>query len=127
MLGCLWMSLGLATACGDDAGLSDYFPDIPDPTGEAQGAFAGEVTGKNKPLWIATTEDGGHVLHGKSACAFSGQEDLQWYTDDGDGTARTDPTKGDPAHSQNWGHVKQAAGLTGGAGPQGCNPHVGEG
>jgi hypothetical protein len=42
----------------------------------AGSAFAGEVTGKNKPLWIAVTEDGGHVLHGKSPCAFSGQEDL---------------------------------------------------
>jgi hypothetical protein len=42
----------------------------------AGSAFAGEVTGKNKPLWIATTEDGGHVLHGNSPCAFSGQEDL---------------------------------------------------
>ena len=42
----------------------------------ANAALAGEVTGQNKPLWIATTADGGHVLHGKSPCAFSGQEDL---------------------------------------------------
>jgi hypothetical protein len=83
----------------------------------ASAAFAGEITGNGK------LKD----VKGNSPCAYSGQEDLQWYTDDGDGTARTDPTKGDPAHSQNWGHVKQATGLTGGAGPQGCNPHVGEG
>ena len=32
-------------ACGDDGGgLSDYYPDLPDPTGGAQQAFAGEVT-----------------------------------------------------------------------------------
>lgn len=34
-----------AIACGgDDGGLSDYFPDLPDPTGEPQSVFAGEVT-----------------------------------------------------------------------------------
>ncbi len=33
-------------ACGrdDESGLSDFFPDLPAPTGEAQAAFAGEVT-----------------------------------------------------------------------------------
>ena len=31
--------------CGDDGGgLSDYYPDLPDPTGGAQDVFAGEVT-----------------------------------------------------------------------------------
>ena len=30
-------------ACGDDAGLSDYYPDLP-PTGGATGASAGQVT-----------------------------------------------------------------------------------
>jgi len=68
-------------------------------------AFAGEITG-NGTL---------KTVHGNSPCAYSGQEDLQWYTDNGDGTLRSDPTKGDPAHSQNWGHVKQAGDLTGGA------------
>ena len=68
-------------------------------------AFAGEITGNGqlKPV------------NGNSPCAYSGQEDRQWYTDDSDTTALTDPVKGDPAHSQNWGHVKQATGLTGGA------------
>jgi hypothetical protein len=42
----------------------------------AGSAFAGEVTGNGKPLWIAVTADGGHVLHGNSDCAFSGREDL---------------------------------------------------
>ena len=32
-----------------------------------------------------------------------------------DTTLKPEPTRGDPAHSQNWGHTKQALGLTGGA------------
>jgi hypothetical protein len=83
-------------------------------------AFAGEITGNGKLK----------PVNGNSPCAFSGQEDLQWYTDDSDATPRTDPTKGDPAHSQNWGHVKQATGAVGGANstdafgfPWGCNAH----
>src|SRR5262245_4658992 len=83
-------------------------------------AFAGEITGNGqlKPV------------NGNSPCAFSGQEDLQWYTTDEDTTPVQDPVKGDPAHSQNWGHVKQALGVTGGANstdafgfPWGCNGH----
>ncbi len=68
-------------------------------------AFAGEITGNGqlKPV------------NGNSPCAYSGQEDRQWYTDDSDTVALANPVKGDPAHSQNWGHVKQATGLTGGA------------
>ena len=69
----------------------------------ASAAFAGEITGNGK------LKD----VKGNSPCAYSGQEDLQWYTDDGDGTARTDPTKGDPEHSQNWGHSE---GYVGGGG-----------
>ena len=67
-------------------------------------------------------------VHANSPCAFSGQEDLQWYTSNDDITPVDDPVKGDPAHSQNWGHVKQATGLTGGANSVpaaelGCNGH----
>ncbi|MDQ3370151.1 MAG: CehA/McbA family metallohydrolase, partial [Myxococcota bacterium] len=40
--GVVTLLLGSA-ACGDDGGLSDYYPELP-PTGGAQGAFAGEVT-----------------------------------------------------------------------------------
>ncbi len=37
--------LPIAVACGgDEGGLSDYFPPLPSETGEAQAAFAGEVT-----------------------------------------------------------------------------------
>ena len=71
----------------------------------AGSAFAGEITGNG------TLKD----VHGNSPCAFSGQEDEQWYTDDSDTMLKPEPTRGDPAHSQNWGHTKQALGLTGGA------------
>lgn len=81
-------------------------------------AFAGEITGNGqlKPV------------NGNSPCAYSGQEDLQWYTTNADTTLRTDPTRGDPAHSQNWGQTKSALGLTGGANnvpaaDWGCNAH----
>jgi len=79
---------------------------------------AGEITGNGRLKEV----------HGNSPCAFSGQEDLQWYTTNDDTTRVTNPVKGDPAHSQNWGHVKQATGLTGGANnvpaaEWGCNGH----
>ena len=84
-------------------------------------AFAGEITGNGtlKPV------------NGNSPCAYSGQEDLQWYTSDGDGTLKLNPVKGDPAHSQSWGQIVSAAGgHIGGAnstitpdGPWGCNAH----
>ena len=84
----------------------------------ASAVFAGEITG-NGTL---------KTVHGNSPCAFSGQEDLQWYTTDDDSTPVADPIKGEPAHSQNWGHTKQALGLTGGANSVpaadwGCNAH----
>ena len=71
----------------------------------AGAAFAGEITGNGQLKQV----------NGNSPCAYSGQEDRQWYTDDSDTTALDNPVKGDPAHSQNWGHVKQDTGLTGGA------------
>jgi hypothetical protein len=88
----------------------------------ASAAFAGEITGNGKLK----------AVNGNSPCAFSGQEDLQWYTADGDTTLRSDPTKGDPAHSQNWGQIVSAAGGgIGGANstdafgfPWGCNAHI---
>ena len=84
----------------------------------ASAALAGEITGNGTLKQV----------NGNSPCAYSGQEDLQWYTTNGDTTRLTDPVKGDPAHSQNWGQVKQAVGATGGANstdafgfPWGCN------
>jgi hypothetical protein len=64
----------------------------------AGAAFAGEITG-NGTL---------KVVNGRSFCAFSGQEDLQWYTDNGDTTLKPTPTKGDPGHSQSWGQIPKA-------------------
>jgi hypothetical protein len=84
----------------------------------AQGAVAGEITGNGtlKPV------------HANSPCAFSGQEDLQWYTDDSDQTPLANPVKGVPKHSQNWGHTD---GRDGGANDTnvfgfewGCNGHT---
>lgn len=85
----------------------------------ASTASAGEITGNGQLK----------VVHANSPCAYSGQEDLQWYTDNSDSTPRPDPTRGDPARVQNWGHVKQATGLTGGANSVpaaewGCNAHL---
>jgi hypothetical protein len=85
-------------------------------------AFAGEITGNGQLKTVL----------GNSPCAYSGQEDLQWYTNDGDTTLKSDPTKGDPAHSQSWGQIVSAAGgHLGGAnstvtpeGPWGCNAHL---
>jgi hypothetical protein len=81
-------------------------------------AFGGEITGNGQLK----------AVHANSPCAYSGQEDQQWYTDDSDATAKDNPVKGDPGHSQNWGHTKQATGLTGGANSVplaewGCNGH----
>jgi hypothetical protein len=85
----------------------------------ASTASAGEITGNGKLK----------TVHGNSPCAYSGQEDLQWYTDNSDQVPLSDPVKGVPAHSQNWGHVKQATGLTRGANSVpaaewGCNGHL---
>jgi hypothetical protein len=87
----------------------------------AGAASAGEITGNGQLK----------AVNGNSPCAFSGQEDRQWYTDDTDTTALADPIKGDPGvpHSQNWGHVKQVNDLTGGANSVpavdwGCNGHL---
>jgi hypothetical protein len=67
--------------------------------GGASAAFAGEVTGNGKPLWTNTTDWNVevHTLHGASACAFSGQEDLQ-FPDSPD----YDPAAG---HAQSWGQI----------------------
>ena len=84
----------------------------------ASTAYAGEITGNGQLK----------AVNGNSPCAYSGQEDLQWYTDDSDLTPRLDPTRGDPSRVQNWGHTKAASGLTGGANSVplaewGCNAH----
>lgn len=71
--------------------------------GSASAAFAGEVTGNGKSLH----KDGGG-LHGHSACAYSGQEDLQFFTKDVDGEAKAEITRGVPGHAQSWGQIPKA-------------------
>jgi len=60
--------------------------------------FAGEITG-NGTL---------KTVNGRSFCAFSGQEDLQWYTDDTDTTRLANPVKGVPGHAQSWGQIPKS-------------------
>ena len=64
----------------------------------ATAAFAGEITGNGKSLKNA---DG--TLNGRSECAFSGQEDNQFFNEDG--TAVVPVVKGQPAHAQSWGQI----------------------
>jgi hypothetical protein len=68
----------------------------------ATSASAGEVTGNGKPLWTNTTDWNAevHTLHGKSACAFSGQEDTQFPA-----SPDYDPNSG---HAQSWGQIPKA-------------------
>ncbi len=84
----------------------------------ASAVFAGEITG-NGTL---------KAVNGRSDCAYSGQEDLQWYTTNEDTTLRTDPTRGDPGHAQSWGQLPKetrdfltSIGLNPGIA---CNPNL---
>ena len=91
----------------------------------ASAGFAGEV---NKPHgYIAGSDDA--ALNGNSPCAYSGLNDnyvLGKLSTDADGNLIPDAdgfTK-----NQNWGHLKQVTGLTGGANnvpaaDWGCNGH----
>ena len=72
----------------------------------AGAARAGEVTGNGRLLHVENSR-WGTGLHARSFCAYSGQEDLQFFTDDGDGTAKP-ATKGNPGHAQSWGQVPKA-------------------
>lgn len=60
----------------------------------ASTVFAGEITGNGRLLNV----------QGHSACANSGQEDLQWFTTDAD-LVRHAPTRGVPGHAQSWGQI----------------------
>ncbi len=93
----------------------------------ASAAFAGEITGNGSYKGVP----------GKSICSSSGQEDLQWFYDDGQESPKDpeDVTKGDPAHSQSWGQVVKGIATNGGVGAIGghagvpgtaCNPTRGE-
>jgi len=84
-------------------------------------ALAGEVTGNGKLLHAESSKwDTG--LHARSLCAYSGQEDLQFFTTDADTTRLAEPTRGVPGHAQSWGQIPHAVrdALT----TQGFNPGV---
>jgi len=74
----------------------------------ASAVFAGEVTGNGRSLHVDGGGKWGTGLHARSFCAFSGQEDLQWFTDDTDTTRLDNPVKGVPGHAQNWGQIDKA-------------------
>jgi hypothetical protein len=58
--------------------------------------LAGEITGNGQLKEVK----------GHSECAYSGQEDLQWYTTDDDITPVATFVRGVPGHSQSWGQAK---------------------
>jgi hypothetical protein len=64
----------------------------------AGSAFAGEITGNGRLL----------TVNGKSPCAYSGQEDLQWYTTNADTQLKDFFVRGDPGHAQSWGQIPKA-------------------
>lgn len=64
----------------------------------AGAVLGGEITGNGKLLDVK----------GQSECAFSGQEDLQWFTDDFQTERKAVATKGEPAHAQSWGQIPKA-------------------
>jgi hypothetical protein len=92
----------------------------------ASAAFAGEVTGTGENKQI----DGGKWgtnLHARSLCAYSGQEDLQYFTNEEGNTGPHPITRGEPAHAQSWGQIPKAVrdnpDIFGGLNPGTfCNP-----
>ncbi len=62
----------------------------------ASAAFAGEINGRGERPMVVDVVDGHTILHGKSACAFSGLNDTYAPGEpDAEGFLRT----------QNWGQV----------------------
>ena len=85
----------------------------------AGAAFAGEITGNGELLEVK----------GASECAFSGQEDQQWFTNDAQEERKLVPTRGTPGHAQSWGQSKALWDflISVGAHPgNACNPTAGE-
>ena len=90
-------------------------------------ALAGEVTGNGKSLQLEDRGKWGTGLHGRSFCAFSGQEDLQY--EDEEGNPLEEIHKGDPGHAQSWGQipkfVRDEISQFGFHPGDACNPNVG--
>ena len=94
-------------------------------------ALAGEVTGNGqKSHHVDGGGKWGTGLHARSFCAYSGQEDLQFWDDEGNPLEETH--KGEPGHAQSWGQIPKTGEfgrdfLTSiGSNPgKACNPNVG--
>ena len=75
----------------------------------ASSAFAGELTGNGRKLMTFEGSKWGTGLHSRSLCAYSGQEDLQFFQDEGTNQVPVaNPVKGVPNHSQSWGQIPKA-------------------
>ena len=68
-------------------------------------AMAGEVTGNGKNKQLEDRGKWGTGLHARSVCAFSGQEDLQYFDNEGGNTGPHEKTPGVPARAQSWGQI----------------------
>jgi len=91
-------------------------------------ALAGEVTGNGqKSHHVDGGGKWGTGLHARSFCAYSGQEDLQFWDDEGNPLEETH--KGEPGHAQSWGQIPKAArdaiGPLGFHPGRACNPNYG--
>ena len=86
----------------------------------ASSALAGEITGNGKSLQVEGGGKWGTGLHGRSFCAYSGQEDLQ-FEEGG--------SKGVPGNAQSWGQIPKAdrdfIGPLGFHPGRACNPNYG--
>ena len=72
----------------------------------ASAVLAGEITGNGKKLLTIPDSKWGTGLHSRSLCAYSGQEDLQWFQDEEtDSVPVENPVKGVPGHAQSWGQI----------------------
>jgi hypothetical protein len=74
----------------------------------ASAALAGEVTGNGNNKQLDEPGKWGTHLHARSVCAFSGQEDLQYFSNQGGNTDPHPITRGEPAHAQSWGQIPKA-------------------
>ena len=69
----------------------------------ASAAMAGEVTGNGKDKQLEEPGKWGIRLHARSVCAFSGQEDLQYFSNQDGNTDPHPTTRGVPSHAQSPG------------------------
>ena len=75
----------------------------------AGAVLAGEITGNGDRLLTVEDSKWGTGLHSRSLCAYSGQEDLQWFVDEETNEIPVEnPVKGVPTHAQSWGQIPKA-------------------